>query len=53
MTINRKGIILACPEEVAFRQGWIDADALAALAKPLLKNGYGQYLMGLLKDRVQ
>ena len=41
---------MACPEEIAYRQGWIDAERLEALAQPLLKNGYGQYLMRLLRE---
>ncbi|MEY4505929.1 MAG: Glucose-phosphate thymidylyltransferase [Pseudomonadota bacterium] len=45
---KRQGLMVACPEEIAFHQGWIDADALQALAKPLAKNGYGQYLLNLL-----
>lgn len=49
---KRQGLKVACPEEIAFRSGWIDAAALEKQAQPLLKNGYGQYLMGLLKDRV-
>ncbi len=40
---------MACPEEIAFRQGWIDAAQLQQLAEPLKKNGYGQYLLSLLK----
>jgi len=40
---------VACPEEIAFSQKWIDAAALEKLAKPLAKNGYGHYLMNLLK----
>jgi glucose-1-phosphate thymidylyltransferase len=40
---------VACPEEIAFRQGWIDAAQLRQLAAPLAKNGYGQYLLSLLK----
>jgi len=40
---------VACPEEIAFRQGWINSEQLAALADPLKKNGYGQYLLNLLK----
>jgi glucose-1-phosphate thymidylyltransferase len=43
---------VACPEEVAFRQGWIGAEQLQELAKPLMKGGYGQYLMRLLTEKV-
>jgi glucose-1-phosphate thymidylyltransferase len=46
---KRQGLQVACPEEIAFRQGWIDAAALQALASPLSKNGYGRYLLNLLK----
>lgn len=46
---KRQGLQVACPEEIAFRQGWINAEHLAALADPLKKNGYGQYLLSLLK----
>ena len=49
---KRQGLKVACPEEIAWRQGWIDAAALERLAQPLVKSGYGQYLMGLLSDRV-
>ncbi|WP_349745222.1 glucose-1-phosphate thymidylyltransferase RfbA [Roseateles cavernae] len=48
---KRQGLKVACPEEIAFRSGWITAEQLEALAKPLLKNGYGQYLQKLLNDR--
>jgi glucose-1-phosphate thymidylyltransferase len=47
---KRQGLKIACPEEIAFRSGWIDAAALARLAAPLAKNGYGQYLKRLLED---
>ena len=48
---KRQGLKVACPEEIAFRAGWIDAAQLEALAKPLAKNGYGQYLQKLLTDK--
>ena len=47
---NRQGLKVACPEEVAYRQGWISASQLEELAKPLLKNQYGQYLMKVLSE---
>ena len=48
---KRQGLKVACPEEIAFRAGWIDAEQLEKLAQPLLKNGYGQYLASVLADR--
>jgi glucose-1-phosphate thymidylyltransferase len=49
---NRQGLKVACPEEIAWRAGWIDAAQLEALAQPMRKNGYGQYLLKLLGERV-
>jgi glucose-1-phosphate thymidylyltransferase len=50
---KRQGLKISCPEEIAYRNHWINATQLEALAKPLAKNGYGQYLLGLLKDHVR
>ena len=49
---KRQGLKVACPEEISWRQGWIDAAKLEALAVPLAKNGYGQYLQRLLRESV-
>ena len=47
---NRQGLLIACPEEIAFHEGFIDCEQLRALAAPLAKTGYGQYLMRLAED---
>ena len=49
---NRQGLKIACPEEIAWRQGWIDDSALESLARSLSKTGYGQYLLRVLNDSV-
>ncbi|QQB36618.1 glucose-1-phosphate thymidylyltransferase RfbA [Achromobacter deleyi] len=49
---HRQGLKVACPEEIAFRQQWITAEALERLAAPLSRSGYGQYLMRILADKV-
>ena len=49
---NRQGLKIACPEEIAWRSGWIDAAQLQHLAQPLSKNGYGQYLLRLLQETI-
>ena len=48
---RRQGLKVACPEEIAYRSGWIGADQLETLAKPMLKNGYGQYLLQVLREK--
>ena len=49
---NRQGLKIACPEEIAYRQGYIDAEQVARLAEPLKKNAYGQYLLAMLNEKV-
>jgi glucose-1-phosphate thymidylyltransferase len=49
---KRQGLKVACPEEIAFRSGWITAQQLEAMAQPMLKNGYGQYLMQIVNSQV-
>ncbi len=49
---RRQGLKVACPEEICYRAGWIDAAQLEKLAQPLIKNGYGQYLKNVLKERI-
>jgi len=46
---RRQGLIVACPEEIAYAQKWIDAEQVEELARPLCKNGYGQYLLELIR----
>ncbi|WP_440113787.1 glucose-1-phosphate thymidylyltransferase RfbA [Acidovorax sp. BL-A-41-H1] len=49
---HRQGLKIACPEEIAWRYQWIDSSQLESIALPLIKSGYGQYLLRLLKDRI-
>jgi glucose-1-phosphate thymidylyltransferase len=48
---KRQGLKVACPEEIAYRAGWISASQLEAQAQPMLKNGYGQYLLQVLREK--
>ena len=50
---KRQGLKVACLEEIAYRQGWISADKLREVAKPMLKNQYGQYLLKIINDNAQ
>ncbi|MFP3700781.1 glucose-1-phosphate thymidylyltransferase, partial [Burkholderia sp. SIMBA_013] len=49
---KRQGLMVACPEEIAYRRNWIDAEQVQKLAEPLSKNAYGQYLTSLLTSQV-
>ncbi|AZG85178.1 glucose-1-phosphate thymidylyltransferase [Pseudomonas syringae pv. pisi str. PP1] len=49
---RRQGLKVACPEEICYRAGWIDGAQLEKLAQPLIKNGYGQYLKNVLKEKI-
>jgi glucose-1-phosphate thymidylyltransferase len=49
---RRQGLKIACPEEIAFRMGYITAGELERLAQPMIKNGYGEYLISVLRERV-
>ena len=50
---QRQGLKVACPEEIAYRQKWIDAEQLQALAQAMSQNGYGQYLQQVLREKVR
>jgi len=47
---KRQGLRICCPEEIAWRNGWIDSAQLERLAAPLAKSGYGEYLLGLVRE---
>ncbi len=50
---QRQGLKIACPEEIAFRAGWVDAAAVERIAAPLGKNGYGRYLLRMISESLQ
>ncbi|TRX57188.1 glucose-1-phosphate thymidylyltransferase RfbA [Thalassomonas sp. M1454] len=49
---KRQGLKVNCPEEIAFRNGWISADELRAIAEPLRKSGYGEYLLNIIEEKI-
>ena len=49
---KRQGLKVNCPEEIAFRNGWISADKLREIAQPLRKSGYGEYLLNILNEKI-
>ncbi len=49
---KRQGLMVACPEEIAFRSGYITAEALEDIGRAMKNNGYGEYLLQLLRERV-
>jgi glucose-1-phosphate thymidylyltransferase len=50
---KRQGLMVACPEEIAYRSKWISADQLVELARPLIKSGYGQYLQRIVAEAIK
>ena len=49
---KRQGLKVACLEEIAYRSGWITAEQVQKLAQPMLKNGYGQYLLKVINEKI-
>jgi len=50
---KRQGLMVACPEEIAFRSNWIGAQEIEKLAEPLKKNDYGKYLLNMLTEKIK
>lgn len=49
---ERQGLKVSCPEEIAYRKGFIDAEQVIVLAEPLKKNAYGQYLLNIINNKI-